>query len=304
MKQAFVTKNFRLPTLEQINLLNVIIEEYREDGYTLTLRQLYYQMVARGYIENSIHSYKRIVGIVGDARLAGLIDWSMITDRNRENLTPAHWVSPGEIIKAAARQFAIDKWRDQHYHIEVMVEKDALTGVLWPVCQELDIGFTANRGYNSLSNMYEAGQRMESKAADGKTVVVFYLGDHDPSGIDMTRDVRERLSLFSGLDVGNLEIDRLALNFDQVETLNPPPNPAKETDSRYAAYLVEFGETSWELDAIEPRALANLVISATEALRDNEKWEAAIEEEAAMKDILQEFSSNWRKANKDKRGSE
>jgi len=178
MKETFVEKGFSSSSLDRIVTINEILDDYKSEGYRLTLRQLYYQLVSRGHIENSLRSYKRIGNLVSDARLAGLIDWDMIEDRGRVAQFPAHWNDPAEIVSAAADQFAIDKWEGQVNYIEVMVEKDALSGVLLPVCNRLDIGFTANRGYSSSSAMYEAGKRMARRLNEGKTIYVLYLGDH------------------------------------------------------------------------------------------------------------------------------
>ena len=291
MKQLFVSKNFGPDSLKKIDTINAILDEYAAQGFDLTLRQLYYQMVARGYIENTVQSYKRTGSLVSDARLAGLVDWQMITDRGRETVTPNHWDSPAEIVESAARQFRIDKWADQPNHVEVMVEKQALEGVLIPVCRKLDIPFSANKGYSSSSAMYEIGRRLSLlHVNDYKTIHVLYMGDHDPSGIDMTRDVWERLEMFADVPV---YVKRLALNYDQVETLNPPENPAKDTDSRYAGYVEQFGESSWELDAVNPTMLAQLVTDAVEELRDPDLWEEACAKEQRMRQDLQEFADTY-----------
>ncbi len=291
MRETFVPKDFAPSSARVIETVNAILDEYRADGYTLTLRQLYYQLVARGEIENTVQSYKRIGGIVSDARLAGLIDWEMIEDRGRVARFPPHWNDPADIVVSAAKQFAIDKWADQDSYAEVMVEKDALSGVLLPVCRRLDVGFTANRGYSSSSAMYEAGKRMKQRIDEGKDVWVFYLGDHDPSGIDMTRDVLDRLCMFSGEQI---EVKRLALNMDQVERLNPPENPAKETDSRARAYIARFGYSSWELDAVEPRELDRIVTRAVTNLLDKAAWDRAVKRENRMKSELQAFVKSYR----------
>lgn len=246
--------------MEKVQVINSILSEYQAAGYDLTVRQLYYQLVARGYIENTQNSYKRTADLVNNARLAGLIDWEMITDRGRETVTPSTWEGPGAIIKAAAKQFRLDAWRDQNNYLEVMVEKQALEGVLTPVCNQWGVRFTANKGYSSSSTLYETGKRLAA-VEPGKACYILYLGDHDPSGLDMTRDIQERLSMFSGIPVN---VERLALNYDQVLALNPPENPAKETDARYKEYLQSFGTASWELDAIEPQALADMVTAAIE----------------------------------------
>lgn len=157
-KEKFVDHKFQVDSLKVIEIANGILSEYREMGYRLSLRQLYYQLVARDYIENSVRSYKRIGNLISDARLAGMIDWEMIEDRGRETVIPTAWSSPAEIVRAAANQFRVDRWKGQPCHIEVMVEKDALSGILEPVCRELHVRFTANKGYSSSSAMYEAGK--------------------------------------------------------------------------------------------------------------------------------------------------
>jgi hypothetical protein len=179
----------------------------------------------------------------------------------------------------------------QPCHVEVMVEKDALSGILEPVCRDLHVRFTANKGYSSSSAMYETGKRIANAIIlGGRNVHVFYLGDHDPSGIDMTRDNRERLAMFSDRTI---EIHRLALNYDQVEQWSPPENPAKETDSRYQAYADQFGESSWELDAVEPRTLADLVREGIEDLIDKDQWDEVMQEEERMRNELESFADEY-----------
>jgi hypothetical protein len=290
-KELFVEKKFGIETENLIVTLNEILDEYAADDYDLSLRQLYYQLVARDIVPNTEQSYKRIGGIVSDARLAGLIDWDIIKDRGRESTSNAHWDSPADIIASSASQFRYDLWADQPVHVEVMVEKQALEGVLEPVCRRLDVTFSANKGYSSSSALYESGKRLAAFYDDGKDCVVLYLGDHDPSGIDMTRDVRDRLSLFSGNQV---KVKRLALNMDQIKKLKPPENPAKMTDSRATSYVAKFGHSSWELDAIEPKALAALVTEAVEELRSETLWNKALERQKAARARLAEMAKEIR----------
>lgn len=307
MKEHFVDHKFSLDALELIATITVILDEYEADGYDLSLRQLYYQLVSKALIENTEQSYKRIGGIVSDARLAGLIDWDIIKDRGREAVSNRHWANPAEILEEDSRVFRIDLWADQPAYVEVMVEKQALEGVLEPVCRALDVTFTANKGYSSSSAMYEAGKRLDGAAAidaevddgnmDEKQLVVFYLGDHDPSGIDMTRDVEERLSLFADRPV---DVRRIALNMDQIKALKPPPNPAKMTDSRATEYVKKFGSSSWELDAIEPRRLADLVTKAVESVRDEKLWRQALARQNKMRETLYDYAEAYRKKTKKK----
>jgi hypothetical protein len=294
MKEAFISKKFSPESEKTISLVNMVLDEYEAQGYRLSLRQLYYQLVSRAYIPNTVRSYKNLGNLVSNARQAGLIDWRMIEDRGRETVSLSHWKDPAEIVEAAANSFRIDKWANQPYHIEIMVEKDALSGVLEPVASELDIAITANKGYSSSSTMYEIGKRLARYVQQGKEITILYLGDHDPSGIDMTRDVQDRLETYGSL-YQPLDVDRLALNWDQIEIWQPPENPAKETDSRFAAYMSQYGESSWELDAVEPVQLADLVRDAVIARRDDDLWDEAVEMEAVMTEELRKFANTYKR---------
>lgn len=289
MKQAFIEKTFKGSKLELLGIIEKILDDYSAQGYDLSLRQLFYQGVSRGIIPNTTEEYKKLGDLVSDARLAGLLDWDMIVDRGRTTVSNNHWESPADIVRAAAQQYRIEKWRDQPCHVEVFVEKQALEGVLIPVCRDLDVNFTANKGYSSQSHLYRVGQRL-AELNRNKEVHLLYLGDHDPSGLDMDRDVRERLEMFSGR---SCNLRRLALKYEQVEELNPPENPAKLTDSRAANYVSQYGESSWELDAVEPRALAKLVKDAVTELLDEDLWDAACERENKMREDLLTFARTY-----------
>jgi hypothetical protein len=265
MKIMFIEKRFNASSLEIIAQANTIIREYQAAGYSLTLRQLYYQFVARGLISNTLQSYKRIGSIVSDARKAGQIDWSTIEDRTRYLREPTHWDSPASIIDACARQFKVDLWDGQARRPEVWIEKDALVGVIEPVCAELRVPCFSCRGYASDSALFEAGRRLR----DYSDPIVFHFGDHDPSGLDMSRDIEERVSMFAEQPI---EIVRLALNMDQVDEYDPPNNPAKMTDSRADEYVAEFGDSSWELDALDPSVIERLIRDAIDPLINRVLW--------------------------------
>jgi len=308
MRELFIEKKFRQDTLDIIDKCVEVLDEYAVDGYDLTLRQLYYQMVARDLFpdtwiseagtKNNPENYNRLGTIVNDARLAGLMDWDMIVDRGRSTERNSHWKHPGEILDTVTRAFRIDKWENQPFYIEVMCEKQALEGVLEPVCCVLDVPFTSNKGYASQSFMYRKGKEIAKAAARGKHIHIFYLGDHDPSGLDMDRDIKERLQLFAGEQLNfhfkNLAVKRVALTLHQVDQHNPPPNPAKITDSRAKAYIDNYGDESWELDALEPHILADLVTAEVESLRDEALWEEACREEEKMKQELMVIAAKYK----------
>lgn len=285
-REAFRTFNFKKDSVEMIREVNSVIQRYQAQGYTLTLRQIYYQMVSRNLILNNERSYKNLGNLINNGRLAGMIDWSAVEDRTRETHTPSHWRTPAGIIEACVNQYRIDKWDNQPRHVRVMVEKQALEGILIPLCEKLDIQFSANRGYSSSSAMYETGQELRGHIQRRKAVHVLYLGDHDPSGMDMSRDVADRLSEFS---LGTVTVHRLALNINQVEEFGLPPNFAKTTDARSKAYIKEFGEESWELDAIDPETLVRLVTDAVIKLRDDDLYRERQRRECRMRIEMKGF---------------
>lgn len=293
MKEKFQDFRFRADTLDIINRAQDIIIAYEAQGYRLTLRQLYYQFIARDVFRNTEQNYKRLGGIINDARLAGLIDWAAIEDRTRNLRGVGHWEDPSQIIDAVAAQFRIDKWTNQPNRAEVWVEKDALIGVIERVCEQYDTNYFACRGYVSQSEMYDAAKRLASYIEADQEVTLIHLGDHDPSGIDMTRDIRARLEMFLGEDAWRLSVKRIALNYNQVEQYNPPPNPAKTTDSRFERYLEEYGDESWELDALEPRVISDLIGREIVMLRDDALWEEKTEEERVHRSLLQQTSDRW-----------
>lgn len=324
---CYQKRRFDSASMVTIDKAISILEDYARQGYDLTLRQLYYQFVSRGIIANKDSEYKRLGSIVNDARLAGLIDWDHITDRTRNMRQNSHWDSPRDIIKACATQFEIDKWDSQDNYIECWVEKDALVGVLEVACKPLDVPFFSCRGYTSQSEMWAASQRLLRREKNGKEIHIIHLGDHDPSGIDMSRDIIDRLTMFMqhdalpGLVKNNpqrkdededewrkrltdvamvtkewsepLIVHRIALNMDQVTQYGPPPNPAKITDSRARGYMNRFGDESWELDALEPSVITALIEDTVLSLRNEGRWNDAVIAENEHREKLKKCADRW-----------
>lgn len=291
-KIMYVTKNFKDSSLEMIDKINKVINEYQAQGYSLTLRQCYYQLVARGIIDNNQNVYNSVGSLINDARLAGLIDWNAIEDRTRNLKRLSHWDSPKSVIFSAANSYMRDTWIDQDYHVEVWVEKEALANVVGRVANELDVPYFCCRGYVSQSEMWSAAQRFIEFQELGKTVVLIHLGDHDPSGIDMSRDIEERLMMF-WVNPCDFEFRRIALNLEQIELYNPPPNPAKITDSRATGYIKKFGNESWELDALEPKVLHDLITENVMEFCDEDRRNAIIDQTQSEKDVLETIAYNW-----------
>lgn len=291
--------NIKQSTIDKIAIANEILENYARQGFDLTLRQLYYQFVARDLIPNKQSEYDNLGTAINTGRMLGLIDWDHIVDRTRQLKSNAHWRDPAHIIYDVSRAFAIDKWKNQPHYVEVWIEKDALVGVISGICQQLDVAYFSCRGYASQSEMWRAGQRIirrYERYEDLKSVTILHLGDHDPSGIDMTYDIQRRLDLFTTEHFGSsgwVEVKRIALTMDQINELNPPPNPAKVSDSRSKGYIAKYGRKSWELDALEPAYMNNLIDEEVKLLRDEDLWKEANEEEDRYLAQLEQASERW-----------
>ena len=291
---------FAPETLKIIGIADAIVSQYQAQGFDLTLRQLYYQFVAKGFIPNKQAWYTKLQGIVNDARLAGLLDWDAIVDRTRNLMSLQHWGSPSDPVRMLAHSYHEDLWADQRYRVEVWIEKDALAGVLDSVCPQLDVPYFSCRGYTSQSEMWVASQRIVQRAqTQGQGTIILHMGDHDPSGIDMTRDIKDRLKLFTEKDFPGdpiVKVKRIALTMKQIERYHPPPNPVKVTDSRFKAYQARYGDSSWELDALEPAVLVRLVNRWVGKYMDPVKMEEGLKRQEAGRRQLKAVSRNWEKA--------
>jgi hypothetical protein len=333
MRIKYTDHNFRGSSLEVIAQANEICEEYSAAGLALTLRQLYYQFVARDLVENSQKSYDRIGSIVAKARLAGLFDWAFIVDRTRNLEKRTTWTSPEALIADAADAYLTDTWAPQKTRVEVWIEKDAAIGVIERVCHLNNVPYFSCRGYTSATEMWEAGVRIGEYLRNGERTVLLHIGDHDPSGLDMTRDIEDRIRLFvhkdwvnefygSGSLIGTslsrgqirqsmrqvmrdkggfiaddempFEVRRIALTYDQVLQYGPPPNFAKETDSRFVEYQATTGlDESWELDALEPFVMETLIQDHIDGLVRAPERDAAEREQELDRKVLVAVKENW-----------
>ncbi len=291
-KICFEPRDFRQGSLDLIDKCNVILERYNDAGLDMSVRQVYYQLVGANEIVNTKSSYSKIQTLLKDGRLAGLIDWDYIVDRTRFLRRLPTWNTPFHALDSAHYNFRIDKWARQLFRPEVWIEKDALLGVFQKACHELQVPVLSCRGYTSLSEMFEAGQRRFSGYVDNAQIpVILHFGDHDPSGIDMSRDIVDRTTLLS--DKSAPKFTRLALNMNQIDQYEPPPNFAKESDSRSPDYVAEFGNYSWELDALEPTVLGDIARENIIKYRDGDLWDEDVEEENDYKERLSRFVDNF-----------
>jgi len=282
MMEEFRAKTFRDDSLALIDKCNATIARYAAMGIdALTLRQLYYQLVTDNTITNEERSYKRLGAILSDARLAGLVDWDAIEDRVRVPKKAPDWDSVAELVESAVQQYRLPRWRGQDHYVELWVEKDAIANILVPITRRYHITLMVNRGYSSQSAMYDSANRFKAEQ-DAKSCVLLYLGDLDPSGEDMVRDIDDRLHMFGA----EVDVEKIALTMAQVKRYRPPPNPAKRTDSRAASYIERFGNSSWEVDALPPNVLTKLVEQSIDKYVNHTLMDAIKAEEDQHRAIL------------------
>jgi hypothetical protein len=274
-----------------IAVIRRILEEHKQFG-KLTVRQVYYQLVSRGVIENSKSSYQKYVNHLTTGRKGGVIPWDAFEDRTRmfyKEPLPRYDLSnesdPQDALKSWFRyalnpkvstEYDLSRWKDQPYYVELWVEKDALAGFLSPLCERLGVGLVVSRGYTSYTFKQEAIQRFTKCLTDGsgKVPVLLYLGDLDPSGYDIFRCLNEEIDV--------AVVKRIGLHPQDVNQFSLIPNPIKDTDTRTKGFknlYPELRDNVYELDALPPgelmdRARENILKYFDEDIHEENEKEA------------------------------
>lgn len=255
----------------------------------LTIRALHYQLVSRG-MTNTLQHYKRVVAAMEVARWDGRVDFEAFSDRDRAmvGMTKAEATDLEERqaeakqqVRAWMRSYRKNRWENQPYYPEILIEKKALEGVFAKPCREWDVAVGACKGYPSLTFLYELSERMRDAKNEGKQPIILYFGDYDPSGEDIPRSIGENLDKFG---VYGVEIRRIALMEHQVIEWKLPPAPAKETDSRTANW---DGLGQVELDAVKPEKLVAMLNEAIGEIFDNDLYDELNRTEEEERELFQ-----------------
>src|SRR5215212_5408161 len=263
--------------------ISTIAAEYER----LSVRQLFYQLVSRGVVEKTEQAYKRVCDAAVQMRLDGSLDFRKVTDGHRSRrITYAH-SGLQEALQSAHDLYRRNYWLDQPRHVEVWCEKDALSGVITPVCDGYGVPYVATRGFPSVTLLYDSAQAM---AATGKPATVFYFGDFDASGQSISDGLENNLRHFGA----DCHVQRVALNPDQINAYSLPTRPGKLTDSQQAGFAARFGGASVELDALPPDLLTGLVEWSIESAIDREAWDRVSHIEALETDTLESIAlAGW-----------
>lgn len=261
----------------------------------LTIRQIFYRLVANYGYPNSQSSYNQLSKQLVKARERGDVNPNRIEDRSREFLGGDNgFENPEEFLESRIYSFLNSP---KHYHrhmwslqpkfVIVWVEKDALSRVISRIANKYKVITAPSKGYASFAYIYEAINMFP----EDKEIIILHFADHDPSGLDMTRDLEERFERYIKLRELNLDfnVERIALNYDQVIRYGLNPNPAKTADPRASNYIAEFGNECWELDAIDPNELQKLVSESITQHIDVEIWNDTIKKQKQEQQELEEI---------------
>jgi len=281
--------------MEYARIIELVREVLGQYSFSPTIRQVYYRLVSPPYqvIENKTSVYKYYDAQMVRARERGDIPKDAFSDTSRQSLGGDYGYRSTEEFLEALREAAQPEnytrpmWDTQSAVVEVWVEKDALAVLLNAVASEYRVPVFASRGYSPFTLLDKAVNRFVEKGG-----VILDFRDHDPSGLDMCRDVQERLTRYGG----RFRYEPVALSYDQVQSFGLAPNPTKRADPRAAAYITQYGDECWELDALPPDELNRLVEEAIHHEIDWGQWHAEEERIAEDREVLEEPLRNAREA--------
>lgn len=255
----------RVKTLSLWAAIRAVADEYA----IMTVRQLYYQMEMRGYVRKDDADYDRVQRACLQMRRQGVLSYDKIVDSSRERRTISQFSGLRQALEEFQQTYRRNYWLDQPVHVEVWCEKDALTSIMNPTCQAYGVAFQALRGFDSESFAYESAKDI---IATGKPAHIYYLGDHDPSGWWIKRNLEPQLRSF-GADA---RVTQVGVSAEQVAAWGLPTRHAKRTDSRCEGFIEHFGSDSCtEVDAIAPNVLQQLIRECIEEHIEDDAWDRA-----------------------------
>ena len=285
----------KLPSYEEI--VEAALEVFKQYDSALTLRQLYYRLVSRQMISNTINSYKRLSRIMVKAREQLDVPVNCLEDRSRRILGRGDtgFASAEEFLRKriaglreSYKDFTMPMWNEQPNFVLVSLEKDALSRLVGDIANQYSIRTFPTRGYPSFTYVNRMATYIRNRLK-GKPTVVLYFGDFDPSGIDIERDLAERLGKYNA---GDFTVRRIALTKDQIQQYNLPPMPVKRSDARSDSFLESYGDLSVELDALDPNTLKLMVAQSIASHIDLNLWSKKEEEIEKLKLWIKEKLDN------------
>jgi hypothetical protein len=273
--------------------VNDVLNTYHQK---MTLRQIYYRLVSKHVFPNNLNQYKALSRYLVKARENGEVDWRRIEDRartthggdyGRDGIDDIESFLQDKIdeFKNLWEYIGLTSWKGQENYVEVWIEKDALSRLAENAVSDLNVKVCPSKGYSSFTYIAETVNRL--RRIKDRNIHILYFGDFDPSGLDIERDLYERLVRYGA--PSDLQVTRIALSREQIDEYNLPPFPAKVKDARHERFVYETGSTdSVELDALEPPILSAMIHDAVSDLIDWETWREREEEESDLKEKIRE----------------
>lgn len=268
-----------------------LVDEYPDTK--LNIRQLYYRLAAAGRIPNRRRAYNATVQQLVTMREKKELDWNRIVDVTRATKGgDSGFDSPKEWFNAHLRylqegKYFREKWDGQPEYVEVWVEKDALLPLVESVTKEYNVTACSTHGTESMTHLLKSMLRLNRY--QNKKCTILHFADHDPTGVDMSRDIVERSKKYEGLGLGkkNFTLERCGLTRGQVKKHSLLPNPTKSKDPRTPAYVSKYGTECWELDALPPNVFKNIIRESIEKHINQKIWtKNAIRQEREHETIL------------------
>ena len=269
----------------QIEEIRAAIVEVVHAQRPISCRGTFYQLVARGVVDKTEAEYKATVcRLLVEMRRSGDLPFSYIADGTRWMRKPASYLSVADMLENNVATYRRMLWASQPTYVEIWLEKDALAGVIYSVTEQFDVPLMVSRGFSSITFLHSAGETIRDQ---GKPAVIYQLGDHDPSGVDIARHIEKELRACAPeIDI---TFSRLAVMPDQIEALSLPTRPTKKTDSRARGFTGE----SVDVDAIPAPALRAIVRDAIVSHIDLAAWNRTLDVEEAERASLQLFAESW-----------
>jgi len=257
----------------------------------LTLRQLFYRLVSAGHLPSTeAKHYNRLIYLATRLREAGILPRLWIVDHVRATLKPSSWSGLDDFTDAMQRTYRKSLWGSQPAYVEILCEKDAIAGTLYRTTYDYDVPLRVCRGYSSVSF---AGEIADEWSRIGKPIQAYYVGDFDPSGFDIERDLREKLARYSGKPFAWTRLAVVQADFKRFKLL---PLAVKPSDTRAVAFLNEHGGRCAEVDALPATELRRRVKAAIESHIDKAQWERLQKVEEVEKQTLADFTARLRTA--------
>jgi hypothetical protein len=267
-------------SLALLDQIDSIIAVYQ---MALTIRQIFYRLVARYFYEKTEHAYKNLAELLNRARRARRIPMDAIRDDSSVSYYPVYYRDAEDFLASVRddlSRFRLDRQKGQRRRLVVMCEAAGMAPQLFQLTEPYGIPVLSGGGFDSTSDKHRLG---ENWAYEKPPVTVLRIGDYDASGQSMHMSLMEDVIAFAEYFGGEVEFVQVAITPEQARERNLPSAPPKATDKRG----VHFTDTeTWQAEALDPNELAQILERAILDRLDYAAYEAVLAEEEETRRTL------------------